>query len=268
MALDDLAGRLHPPDAALPFAIDSVAAQRCFADWTASRWFAPNGLKKVARTHSLHPSYLPHWGFDDDTVSDYSGQRGEYYWVTETYTTTENGRSVTRTRQVRHTRWYPAQGRVSRQFVDLIVPGSTQVSAEDLDRLGPWQIEQARPFEPALLAGVDTPRYDLDAVTDGWQAARAAMAPVIEQDCRRDIGGDEQRLHQVHTRDRDVLFRLLLPLWLASYGYAGTTYRVYVNANTGEVVGARPYSWIKIALAVLLALAVFAGAVLLYQSGR
>jgi hypothetical protein len=175
---------------------------------------------------------------------------------------------VTRTRQVRHTRWHRAEGRVTRRFVDLVVPGTTQVPADDLDKLGPWQIEQARPFEPALLAGVDTPRYDLDAATDGWQAARSAMAPVIEQDCRHDIGGDEQRVHEVTTHDRDVLFRLLLlPLWLATYVYAGTTFRVYVNANTGEVVGARPYSWIKITLTVLLALALVAGAVLLYRSG-
>lgn len=266
VSLDDVGGRLHPPDAALPFAVDNASAQELFGEWTRSRWFAPNGLKRVARTQSLQATYLPHWGFDDQTVSDHRGERGDYYYVTETYTTTENGQSVTRTRQVRHTRWRGAQGRVDRHFVDLVVPGCTGVPAKELADLGPWQVGAASPYAPALLAGIDTPRYDVDAGTDGWQAARAAMAPVIESDCRRDIGGDEQRVHEVQTQDRDVLFRLLLfPLWLALYVYAGTTYRVYVNANTGEVVGKRPYSWVKITLTVLLAIALIAGGVVLYQ---
>ncbi len=173
VALDDLGGRLHAPDAALPFAVDHAAAQQRFAAWTGSRWFAPHGLKKVARTQSLQPTYLPHWGFDDDTASEYRGQRGDHYWDTETYTTTENGQSVTRTRQVQRTRWSNAHGRVSRRFVDLVVPACSTVPHKDLAALGPWQVAQAQPFEPALLAGVDTPRYDLDAATDGWQAARS-----------------------------------------------------------------------------------------------
>lgn len=42
---------------------------------------------------------------------------------------------------------------------------------------------------------------------------------------------------------------------------------MYVNANTGEVVGKRPYSWVKITLTVLLAIALIVGAVVVYQLG-
>ena len=59
-----------------------------FRSWIKSRWFAPNALKKVANTTSLRGGYLPHWGFDDDTTSDYTGERGDHYYTTETYTTT------------------------------------------------------------------------------------------------------------------------------------------------------------------------------------
>ena len=47
---------------------------------------------------------------------------------------------------------------------------------------------------------------------------------------------------------------------MAAYKYRGKTYRFVVNGQTGAVKGERPYSVIKIALAVL-ALAVIAGAV-------
>ena len=58
---------------------------------------------------------------------------------------------------------------------------------------------------------------------------------------------------------------LLLPLWLMAYRFRDKAYQVMVNAGTGEVQGDRPYSWVKIALAVL-ALAVVAGGIALLRA--
>ena len=89
---------------------------------------------------------------------------------------------------------------------------------------------------------------------------------MIERDCRDDIGGDEQRVSTMEIQDQDVLFRLLLmPLWVATYVAAGTVFHVYVNANTGKVIGERPYSPVKIALAVAAVLAVALTAYLVYR---
>jgi len=83
----------------------------------------PVSLKKVGSTESMVGSYLPHWGFDDRTTTDYTGQRGDHYYTTETYTTQENGQTVTNTRQVQHTAWSHASGRVSRDFTDVLATG-------------------------------------------------------------------------------------------------------------------------------------------------
>jgi Zn finger protein HypA/HybF involved in hydrogenase expression len=265
---DDLGGELKAPDGIVAFAVDKNAAATHFKEWSTSRWFAPNALKKVIRTDTMRGSYLPHWAFDDNTTSDYTGQRGEHYYTTETYTTQENGQTVTRTRQVQHTRWYPAAGRVSRAFVDVLATGVTQPDSDTLDKLGPWSTATASGYESEFLAGFDTPRYDVMADA-GFSSAKQQMAQVIEQDCRQDIGGDEQQVSSVTTYDADLLFRLLLlPLWLATYVFAGTTYHVYVNANTGKVIGERPYSKLKIAVAVLLALLVIGAGLLAYQYNR
>ena len=268
VSLETFDGKLHPPDAVVPFAIDKSAAITSFRSWTKSRWFAPNDLKKVGTAERLQGGFVPHWGFDDSTTSDYVGERGEYYYVTESYTTQENGQTVTRTRQVRHTRWWPASGRVQRQFEDVLAAAGTTVEAEDLHKLGPWGVPGATTCTPELLAGLSTPRYDVDA-SGGWGVARQVMADVIEDDCRHDIGGDEQRVHQVQTEDANVLFRLLLlPLWFATYVLAGTTYQVYINANTGKVIGDRPYSKVKIAFAVLGVLIAIAIGYLLYRANQ
>jgi hypothetical protein len=46
---------------------------------------------------------------------------------------------------------------------------------------------------------------------------------------------------------------ILLPVWVAAYRYGGKPYRFVVNGQTGKVQGERPYSAIKIAIAVILA---------------
>ncbi|MBE3075124.1 MAG: hypothetical protein IMZ75_09270, partial [Actinobacteria bacterium] len=87
---DDLGGQLKSPDGVVPFVVDKDKAVAGFREWTSSRWFAPSALKKVGSTESMSGSYLPHWGFDDRTITDYTGQRGEHYYTTETYTTQQN----------------------------------------------------------------------------------------------------------------------------------------------------------------------------------
>ncbi|MFJ6213300.1 hypothetical protein ACIQGZ_08230 [Streptomyces sp. NPDC092296] len=251
------------PEAVVPFGMDREAARSALRKWTSSRWFAPSGLKKVTEAETFKGSYLPHWTYDANTVSDYTGQRGEYYYETQTYTVTENGESRTETREVRHTRWYPASGTVSRGFDDVLVPGTGHVKSDQLEKLTPWPLEEAKPYQEEYLAGFQTVRYDIEP-EDGLVAAKEQMAPVIAADCREDIGGDEQRVASVDTRYFDLTFKLmLLPVWFLTYLHAGRSWQVMVNARTGEVIGERPYSKGKIFLAVLVALAVIAVVVLL-----
>ena len=249
------------PEAVVPFGISKQQASNALKKWTSSRWFAPSSLKKVSSAETFTGSYLPFWTYDSNTVSDYAGERGEHYYVTETYTEEVNGQQVTQTRQVQKTRWHPAQGRVSRFFDDVLVPGTTKVETELLGKLEPWELQTAAPFQQNYLAGFQTVRYDIEP-EQGLESAKAQMAPVIENDCRADIGGDEQRVRTVNTAYHDLTYKLMfLPVWFLSYRHAGELFQVMINAHTGEVVGHRPYSAIKITLTVLAVLIVIVGIV-------
>jgi len=240
------------PEAVLPFGLDRKAVRTALQGWVSSRWFAPTTLKKVSEAESLQGTYLPHWTYDAKTRSYYTGQRGEHYWDTETYTTTDSdGNSRTETRQVQRTAWYPTSGNVARAFDDVLVPGSTHATAQRVDELAPWPLEQAVPYQGDYLAGYQALRYDVEPEA-GLDLAKQQMATVIESDCRDDIGGDEQRVSDVQTQYDAITYKLmLLPVWLVCYLHAGKQFQVMVNARTGEVIGSRPYSKIKITLAVL-----------------
>lgn len=253
------------PEAVVPFGLDRDAARDALRKWTSSRWFAPSTLKKVSEAETFRGTYLPHWTYDADTSSDYRGERGEYYTVSENYTETVDGRTETRSREVRRTRWHNANGTVRRSFDDVLVPGTTQVSAKQLEKLAPWPLERATPYQEAYLAGFRTLRYDVEP-EHGLETAKQLMAVTIEDDCREDIGGDEQQVHSVATEYSDITFKLLLlPVWFLTYLHGGKSLQVVVNAGTGEVTGERPYSAGKIIAAVVAVLLVVAVVVALTQ---
>ena len=64
----------------------------------------------------------------------------------------------------------------------------------------------------------------------------------------------------------DITYKyVLLPVWVSAYRYQDQVYRIVINARTGEVQGERPWSWVKIAMAVLAALIVIGTIVYLVQ---
>lgn len=262
-------GEMVVPEAVLPFSVDRPRVREALQGWVKSRWFAPNALKKVTTAESVRSTYLPHWTYDANTSSHYTGERGEYYYETETYTVRDSdGQERTETRQVRKTRWWPASGHVSRDFDDVLVRGTSKVPSDHLDALEPWPLPESKPYDPDYLAGHQTLRYDVEP-EEGMGVARGRMASVIEQDCRRDIGGDEQRVHSVNTSYSRVMFKLmLLPVWVCVYLYAGRSFQVLINGRTAEVAGQRPYSKVKIALAVIAALLVVTAVVLFFVLRR
>ena len=244
---------LIAPEAVLPMLITSDQGQTAVRAWLNSRWFAPNSLKKFATQEVLQGIYLPYWTFDSSTRSLYSGERGEYYYVTEVVTQYVDGKPQQVQRQVRRTRWYPASGRVERWFDDVTMPGSRSLNQSHLDRLEPWDLAELKPYDSAFLSGFKAERYRVELPL-GFQAAKQKMERVINDDVCRDIGGDEQRVLDIQTAYSAVTFKhVLLPVWAGAYRLQGKVYQVVVNGRTSEVMGDRPYSVWKILFACLLA---------------
>jgi len=243
---------LIAPDGLLPAKVAKEQATAEIKQWLASRWFAPNALKRFARPEGINGVYLPFWDYDADTDSRYTGARGQHYYETEYYTETDsNGHTVQRERQVMRTAWYPCAGEVSRRFDGVLVAASKAVHEDKLDALEPWDLDAMRPYEPAFISGFKAQRYQME-LPDGFEKAKDVMQGTIREDVRRDIGGDEQQIHQLETAYANVMFRhLLLPVWIGAYRFRDKVYQVAVNARTGEVQGERPYSSAKIAVLVV-----------------
>ena len=248
---------LVAPEGVLPFKVTQPQASESIKDWLSSLWFAPNALKKMAQQEGVGGVYIPFWTYDAYTQSDYEGQRGEHYYVTETYNETDSqGNTVTKTRQVQHTNWHHASGTVERWFDDILVAATKTITPERLAALEPWDLGELTAYAPEYLSGYKAQRYQVD-LAEGFELAKKKAAPFIESDVRRDIGGDEQRVTRVSTAYSAITFKhLLLPVYVGAYRFNERVFQIAVNGRTGEVQGERPYSAWKIFFFVLTIVAV------------
>ncbi|MCB2053137.1 MAG: hypothetical protein KDE35_02700 [Geminicoccaceae bacterium] len=266
---DTGAHRQIKPEAVLPFEIAEPAARERVRAWLHGLWFAPNRLKRFGQADgALHGVYLPYWTFDSATTTDYRGRRGDVYYEPRQVRVNVGGKTQVRTEMVRKVRWTPARGRVSRNFDDVLVLASPSLPVWMTDRLEPWDLGGIKPYTAYYLTGFQAEAYrvELDA---GFALADEKMKKRIAGDVRLHIGGDLQQITSMDVHHADTTFKhILLPVWLGAFRYGNQSYHVSVNGQTGAVQGERPYSWWKIAGAVLL-LAIIGGilAFIYVQSG-
>jgi hypothetical protein len=218
--------------------------------------FAPNDLKNLATlSERLKGIYMPYWTYDANTTCQYVGQRGVYYYTTETYSVMVNGKSQMRTRQVRHTAWSFKSGTVKNVFDDVCVLASKSLPDDITRNLEPWDVKNFASFNEGYLSGFQTECYQIE-VQQGFEIAKNVMDQQVRSTVCSDIGGDEQRINQVNTDYSSVTFKhVLLPIWISAYRYKDKPYRFIINGRTGKLQGQRPYSAMKIVFAILFVLA-------------
>lgn len=239
-----------PADGVLPFLVTREQAAESLRKWVSSRWFAPGEFRKRGIGGVFSGIYLPYWTYDALTFTRWSGQRG----IAHTVTVGEGNNKRTE----RRVEWHPAKGTFQRFFDDILVCACTGVPDKLLLALEPWPLDRVIPFTNQALSGYLARTYDVE-IESGLAGAKARMAAAIQEQVRREIGGDEQRVTSVSTVHSALTFKhLLLPVWLMTYRYGNKPYQLAVNAATGEVQGERPYSAIKIIAFIATLLAILA----------
>ncbi len=241
--------RIIEPKSLLPFAVSDDEAKQAYKAWIRRLWFAPNKIKKYAKQdQGLHGVYVPYWTYDCDTYTQYSGERGDVHHIRRQVRVQINGRWTTQMRMVPVVRWSPVRGHVSNRFDDTLIYASDTLPRELSRELAPWDLNNLRPYQEEFISGFRSEVYQTD-LDDGFAIAQRRLSAGIGQSIRRDIGGDQQRIHQVRTQYSNISFKhCLLPFWIAGFRFRRKTYQFVVNGRTGEVQGDRPWSYVKMVL--------------------
>jgi hypothetical protein len=241
------------PESVLPFTLSEAQIRERIRGWYANRWFAPNRLKRAALTDTLHGLYVPYWTFDAQVAARWRAEAGHYYHVSENY---RDASGRTQTRRVQKVRWEPAAGSLEHFFDDELVPASRGLDSTLLSRIEPFPTPELAPYDPGYVSGWVVEQYQIDLVAAA-ERSRAVMDEKLRALCAQQVPGDTYRNLVVDADYSGQTFKhILAPVWVLGYTYGPRRFQVLINGFTGAIAGEHPLSWIKIALAVLVALTV------------
>ncbi|MCK5547870.1 MAG: hypothetical protein KAI64_02580 [Thermoplasmata archaeon] len=231
------------PESLVPFKINATDALSRFRKWLRKLWFRPSDLKKKAALADIDGMYAPHFTYDSDVFSRWSGWAGHYYYVT--VGTGKNRRTV------RKVSWRFRSGTHDAFYNDELVCASKGLPIDILKKIYPYNLNALTHYKPGYLSGFMAEAYTIDP-RDAWLTAKSQMHGKEVSACSSLLGGDTQRGLNVNSEYSGIKWKhILLPAYLAVYAYGKKTYRFMVNGQTGEVQGEAPYSWWKIAGAVI-----------------
>jgi predicted RNA-binding Zn-ribbon protein involved in translation (DUF1610 family) len=247
----DQTGR-QPPEFVVGFAVAPEKAMEIFRRWLCDNsWFRPGDLNLARIAEKLKGIYLPFWSFSMHAESRWSANIGEYWYRTETYTTTQNGKRVTRTRRVRETEWWPLAGQHHRYYSGFLVSGSRGLSQRDAERVKPFHLAALRRYRPYYLAGWLSEEYSVER-DEALAASKQEFLYREQRNVAAFLPGDTHSELRVETGFSDVNSDLiLLPIYLLSYRYGDKLYRFMINGQTGKAVGDKPWSWKRITAAIV-----------------
>ena len=219
------------PTGVIPFKISKEQAQNIFNQWISARRMAPTDLKKNSEITDLVGVYVPYWVFDADTYTPYKGKFGK---------TVGSGDD-------QYTKYHKAEG-----VCKLPIKNLTLVASSRLEKDAYWKsvskfdFNFMKKYDPNLLAGFWSESYTVDGTT-AWQTAMGKIYDKITKSIKSLEDADVIAKIDMNPEAPNVHAKYVLaPIWITSFDYNGTVYRVLVNGQTGNIVGTWPRSMKRI----------------------
>ncbi|MDA7978140.1 MAG: zinc ribbon domain-containing protein [Pirellulales bacterium] len=247
----ELTGRQRT-EFAIGFAVTPEQALERFHTWIKDNsWFRPGDLSMAEIDQKLKGVYLPFWSFSMLAQSRWSASIGEYWYRTETYTTIQNGKPVTKTRRIRETEWWPLSGNHHRYYSGYLVSGSRGLPQHQADRIKPFHLAALKRYQPYMIAGWLCEEYSVDRES-AEALCRAEFMQWEQNNIKNFLPGDTHRSLQVTTGFSDINEDLiLLPVYLLTYRYQDEVFQFLLNGQTGKAAGDKPVSWRRISAAII-----------------
>ena len=257
---------LPRPTFVIGFVIDHERAAQLVKKWIGNSHFFVRSDFKRAVPELTRGVYLPAYLYSAVADSRYSASIGENYTETETYTTTDSkGRTVTRTRTVTKTEWRSLSGYHSCYVSDVVVTASQGVSNAALEAVEPFDLRQLRRFAPEFITGwlAEEPSREEE---ECFRLAHDETVAKVGRMLKGFMPGDSHRNLTFDTSlSQEVIDLALFPIWsfAVRYDEQQPPVQILINGQTGRVGGKVPISVTKVSVAVILAILVIGGIILL-----
>lgn len=236
------------PDGIIPFKLNKEKALNSFKDWIKKRKFAPNNLKKLAKTESISGVYLPVYNYDLDCFTHYSGVGIREYH--------DKDGQIHRTR-------HPFNSSRTDKFVNYVDSANSSIQSPTLREIANFDYSKTYVYRSEFLYGWIGSDIDI-TLQQSCARVRQSSAQEIKSNIKRSLNYDRIENFVCNTTFSNIKYNYLyVPIWLNSYKYKNKIYNCYINGISGKVSGKAPKSFWKIFFTVLGFIAVIGGIVYL-----
>ena len=213
----DHAEMWYKPDLVVPFSVGQREADLIVREKMRGGLFVPRALKKV-NIEKITGLYVPFMIYD----AHYTDEQIFSYPLT-------GGR-------IEATRYAVAKGACD--FYNVPVDASKRLTSRTTERLEPFFLSYAKPFDLSYLSG-----YYCDYMDDNRKktVAISKMRKLFDENLPLKIISYAHRRIQSKPQVEFTNSRYgLLPVWFLYFHYQKKTYTILVNGQTGKMVGAVP----------------------------
>jgi len=220
------------PDLIIPFKLDKKAAMDALQKHLSGKKLLPKCFKSTKRLNEVKGLYVPFWLFDADvdvnmryratTMRMWSDARFNY---TETRTF-----SVVR------------QGELA--FDNVPVDASAKIPADLMESIEPFDIRDAKDFQPTFLAGYMADKFDF-CERHSIDRANERVRASCETAFRNTVAGYATvtpEYRGVYLK-KSVVKYALMPVWVLCTTWRDKNYLFAMNGQTGKFIGDLPTDW-------------------------
>lgn len=219
-------------DRVLPFSVSRDKAEAILRQWLGSGFWRPADAARASTIGEMTAIYVPYWVFSAST---------DTMWTADSSPAPFGSRGD----------WYPVSGRNHSDYHNILVAGSSVLSAHETEAISPFRIDHAvKPTE------VDLRNFISEEFRVPRKLARPLARGAIEQKERRSCAQKIPNRHrniQVNVKIASMHgYPMLLPVWVLAYRYKKNVHRVLINGQTGKIAGSAPFSYSKLAVILVI----------------
>ena len=221
---DRLAGGVKP-EWIVPFKITREQAQQTFHDYFKGKRLLPNlfleGRNRIAEMRKL---YVPYWLFGCEAEADV------LYQAEKVHKERRGDWEITRTEH------YYVRRSGHMCFENIPVDGSVKLDDKITESIEPYDMREAIPFQPAVLAGAMADRADAEQEECEKRAVERVENSVSDAIRETVKGYDRVTEHgkSIYTSGGTAA-AALLPIWLITTVKENKTYSFAINGQTGKL---------------------------------
>lgn len=223
------------PSKVIPFQKSKDQALDTFLGWCSRKKFLPDDFSSPRQLENIAGIYIPYWLVDCDTHGRLVGMGKRIKsWTQGDYRYTK-------------TDIYSISRAATMSFTHLPHDASSKADDKVMESIAPFNYDDLRDFSYSYLSGFMAEKYTVPK-EEVYPVIKSRIKKAVQQELTSSIHG----YTSTSIKNSDIAFNrtvfhyALMPVWMLTYQYEGTTYIFAMNGQTGKTFGSMPVSQKKL----------------------